>query len=105
MTAGVGPVEQSLALTLDQVSHHSRRMTRRIDGSDPGHDLVARFDETGSIGKRHCDLHEQLAIEFSCIAHVAALPEIKFGSAEHIARIGKCGFSAYHQPADMVGMA
>src|SRR5258708_28370517 len=105
MTAGVGPVEQSLALALDQVSNHSRRMTCRIDGPDPGHDLVARLDEAGSISKRHSDLHEQLAIEFSCIAHVTALPEIEFSSAEHIARIGKDRFSAFHQPSDMVGIA
>src|ERR1700676_2727072 len=80
-------------------------MACRVDGPDSRHDLLARPDKTGPVSERYCDFHEQLAIEFSRLAHVAVLPEIELYSAEHVPRIRKYRFAAFHQSADMIGMA
>src|SRR5689334_1682384 len=99
VAAGVGPDQQPLALALDVVGHHAGRMAGHVDRADAARDLVARLDEAGTVGERHRDLDEQLAIELARLAHVlAALPEIELGRAEHVARIGKHRLAALGQP-------
>src|SRR5581483_2304785 len=81
-------------------------MTCGIDGADAGRDLVARFDEAGSLGERNRDLDEQLAIKLARLANVlAAFPEIELGGAENVARIGIDRLAAVDQAADMIRMA
>src|ERR1700694_380664 len=80
-------------------------MACRVDGPDSRHDLLACLDKTGPVSERYGDFHEQLAIEFTRLAHVAALPEIELRSAEHVPGIRKYRFAAFHQSADMIGMA
>ena len=106
MAAGVGPIEQALALALDMERQQSGRMPERIDRGDARHHLVARLDHRGAVGERHHDLHVEFAIELARLAHVLALvPEIELGGADDIARVGKHRLAALGQSADMVWVA
>src|ERR1043166_5059402 len=105
MAGRIGPIDHALAVALDGEGEHTRRMAEGVDGADARHHLVTRFDHGGAVGERHNDLDVKLAIELTRFTHVLALvPEIKFGCAEALARLGKPRLSGLAQTADMIGM-
>ena len=87
----------------------TRRVPEGLNRRDAGYHIAARLDEGCLVGERH-----QVVVHRLCPAGhvlVAALqmlllgPEIIFGIADDVARVGIDGLATFHKSADVVGMA